>query len=163
MQGKQEEETESQQPRVRHPSRPGGGSRNPEENRKSTTKSRSPWKENPGTPGENKKSTTKSRSPWKENPGTPGENKKSTTKSRSPWKENPGTPGKQKVNNKKSQPPLKAIYLSIYLTVYLSISLSIKEPMGTWKNGTSTTKSPSRNLNALTEPQRNPKATLSRA
>ena len=47
----------SQEPRQRvsnqesvTPRKPGGGSRNPEENRKSTTKSQSPWKENPGTP-----------------------------------------------------------------------------------------------------------------
>ena len=47
------------------PRKPGGGSRNPEENRKSTTKSRSPWTENPGTPGENRMSTTTSQSPLK--------------------------------------------------------------------------------------------------
>ena len=44
MQGNQEEETESQQPRVCHPSEAGKRSRNQEENRKSTTKSRSPLK-----------------------------------------------------------------------------------------------------------------------
>ena len=44
MQGNQEEETESQQPRVCHPSEAGKRSRNQEENIKSTTKSRSALK-----------------------------------------------------------------------------------------------------------------------
>ena len=45
------------------PRKPGGGSRNPEENRKLTTKSRSPWKENPGTPGKQKVNNKESVTP----------------------------------------------------------------------------------------------------
>jgi len=88
MQGNQEEETESQKPRVSHPSEAGRRIKEPG--------------------------------------------------------------GKQKGNNKESVIPESylPIYLSTYLPIYLSVCLSIKEPMGTWKNTTSTTKSPSRNLNA---------------
>ena len=47
------------------PRKPGGGSRTPEENRKSTTKSRSPLAGKSRNPGENRTSTTKSQSPLK--------------------------------------------------------------------------------------------------
>ena len=47
------------------PQKPGGGSRNPEKNRKSTTKSRSPLAGKSRNPGENRESTTKSQAPLK--------------------------------------------------------------------------------------------------
>ena len=47
------------------PRKPGGGSRNLEENRKWTTKSRSPWKENPGTPGKTESPQQRLSHPWK--------------------------------------------------------------------------------------------------
>ena len=46
------------------PRKRGGESRNPEENRKSTTKSRSPWKENPRTPGKTESEQQRVSRPW---------------------------------------------------------------------------------------------------
>jgi len=67
--------------------------------------------------------------------------------------------GKQRVNNKDSVTPESYLYLylSIYPSIHLSIYLS-RNPMGTWINGTSTTKSPLRNLHpTLKKPQSNTK------
>ena len=88
-----------------------------------------------GTPGKTeryRKSSTKSLLILEGESRKPWENRKSTTKSRSPLAGESRNPGENRKSPTKSQSPLKA-------------GNRIKEIMGTWDNGKSTTKSPSRN------------------
>ena len=140
MQGNQEEETESQQLRVSHPSEAGKRIKEPGGKQKVNNK------ESVTLEGESRNPRGKQKVNNKESVTLEGESR------------NPGETESQQQKESATPESYLSIYLSIYLTVYLSISLSIKEPMGTWKNGTSTTKSPSRNLNAtLKKPQSNTK------
>ena len=104
MQGDHERETESQQQRVSHPPEAGRRIKEPGENRKSTTKSRSPLAGKSRNPGENRKSTTKSQAPLKAGRRTKEITEKRTVNNKQSLKEpksNPKEPPNQHSANPK--------------------------------------------------------------